>query len=193
MQKTLLALAVFLGACKPDPLASQRELCKELRSRNELRKGLSIDECAKELKQRADLNDPTRKAQELVDRVVRLVQQGRGKPKSEELRDTIEALQQVGRPAVAPALSEMQTSIDPDLRLALARVLVSTCAEDCATGRYDCIVPALLEGTTDDKPADVRRESEKGLMRCTGEQLGDDPAAWRRWWTDKQRQASHTR
>jgi hypothetical protein len=43
----------------------------------------------------------------------------------------------------------------------------------------------------DDKPADVRRESEKGLMRCTGEQLGDDPAAWKKWWADrKQRGAS---
>jgi len=190
MQRTLLALVILLVACKPDPLAEQRALCKELRSRSELRKGLSIDECAKELKDRAELDDPARKAQELVDRVVRLVQQGHGKPAAAELRDAIGELKTAGRPAVAPALSEMQSSIDPELRLALARVLVSTCAEDCSSGRYDCIVPALLEGVTDDKPADVRWESEKGLMRCTGQQLGDDPRAWRKWWADKQRRAS---
>ena len=38
-----------------------------------------------------------------------------------------------------------------------------------------------------------RKQAEKALARCTGEQLGDDPAAWRHWWAGKEAQATAAR
>jgi hypothetical protein len=64
----------------------------------------------------------------------------------------------------------------------VARLLVSACADDCTQNKFDSIVPGLLEGLSDDKPIEVRRESVKGLTRCTGQQLGEDGKAWREWW-----------
>jgi len=61
---------------------------------------------------------------------------------------------------------------------------VAICSNDCLFSDWHCIVSALIEGVGEDKPSDVRREAEKGLMRCIGQQLGDDPAAWRKWWVE---------
>lgn len=191
-----LAICVFaLSACKstPDPLAEQRKTCEQLAADKQLKAGLSIDACAQQLKAQADAADPARRAEELVDRAQGLVLQGRDKRDAAnqlELRDVLTALAGLGRPAVAPTLSRLKASNDPELRIALAKVLVSTCSSDCASARYDCIVPALLEGTTYDKPSEVRKESEKGLVHCTGEQLGDDPAAWRSWWAAHEAQVA---
>jgi len=190
---TLCALVPFalpLSCKKPhDPLAEQRAVCLALQENHQLRAGLAVEECARRLKESADLNDPARKAVDLVDRVGQLAAAGRPTDRT-ELRDALDSLQQIGRPAVAPALSRLQGSPDSNVRLALARVLVGICGEDCADRKFDCIVPALLEGTGDDRPPEARREAERGLMRCTGEQFGDDPAAWRKWWSDRSAQAS---
>ena len=185
-----LSLAFSLACTKPpDPLAEQRALCRALEQNHQLRSGLSVDECARKLKETADLNDPARKAADLVDRIVQLAIQGRGSERA-EMHDAQESLQRIGRPAVAPALSRLRASPDSNARLALARVLVGICGEDCAERKLECIVPALLEGTGDDRPPEARREAERGLMHCTGEQFGDDPAAWRKWWSDRSAQAS---
>lgn len=190
-----LAICLFaLSACKstPDPLAEQRKTCAQLAADKQLKPGLTLDACAAQLKAQADATDPVRRAGELVDRVQGLVGQGRDKRDAAgqlELRDVLSGLAELGRPAVAPALSRMKASADPELRIALAKALVAICAPDCAAAKFDCIVPALLEGTTGDKPAEVRREAEKGLTHCTGEQLGDDPAAWSRWWAGREAQA----
>jgi hypothetical protein len=191
MQRIAPLLALLLIACNkaPDPLAEQRALCRTLEAKHELRSGLGVDECARKLKEAADLNDPAHKASDLVDRIVALAIQG-GPGDRAELRDAQDSLERIGRPAVAPTLSRMQASPDGDARLALARVLVGICGGDCADRKFDCIVPALLEGTGDDRPPEARREAELGLTRCTGEQLGDDPAAWRKWWSDRSAQAS---
>jgi HEAT repeat protein len=173
----------------PDPLAEQRAVCRALEQNHQLRPGLAVDECARRLKETADLNDPARKAVDLVDEVVQLAMAGRETDRT-RLRGALDSLQQLGRPAVAPALSRLLASPDSNARLALARVLVGICGEDCAERKFDCIVPALLEGTSDDRPPEARREAERGLMRCTGEQFGDDPAAWRKWWSDRSAQAS---
>jgi hypothetical protein len=194
MRSIALALVASLpfAGCKkaPDPLEQHRALCRSLAEGKQLRQGLSVEECARELKARADLADPGRQAAELVDRVTHLVTAGRGEPQKTELRDALDALLRIGRPAVAPALARLRGSGDPDVRLALARVLIGVCAGDCAEKKFDCIVPALLEGTSEDKPSDVRREAERGLLRCTGEQFGDDPTAWRAWWAERSAQAS---
>jgi hypothetical protein len=41
-----------LVACKPDPLAEQRKTCQELSAQKALKPGMSVDDCAKELKAR---------------------------------------------------------------------------------------------------------------------------------------------
>jgi HEAT repeat protein len=184
------SLALSISCQKPpDPLAEQRAVCRALEQNHQLRAGLAVDECAQKLKETADLNDPARKAVDLVDRVVQLAVTGRQSERA-ELRDALDSLQGLGRPAVTPALSRLLASPDSNARLALARVLVGICGQDCAERKFDCIVPALLEGTGDDRPPEARREAERGLMRCTGEQFGDDPAAWRKWWSDRSAQAS---
>jgi hypothetical protein len=183
-----LALS-FACSRTPDPLAEQRAVCSGLEQNHQLRPGLGVDECARKLKETADLNDPARKAADLVDRVVQLAVQGQLGGRT-ELRDAQESLQRIGRPAVASALSRLQASPDSNARLALARVLVGICGADCVDRKFDCIVPALLEGTSDDRPPEARREAERGLLHCTGEQFGDDPAAWRKWWSDRAAQAS---
>jgi hypothetical protein len=184
-----LALALSLccvAGCRRDPLAEHRVVCKKLQEEKALRTGLTVDECTQELKARADLADPARRADELIQRIARLIVEGRGKPTRGELRDALSDLKDLGRPAEGPALARLGASDDPELRIALARVLVGICAADCPAGRYQCIVPALLEGTARDRPPEVRVESEKALTRCTREQLGDDPAAWRAWWAGRQ-------
>jgi hypothetical protein len=188
----LLAAALCaVSACKqaPDPLEEQRKACRELDASKSLRAGLTVEECAKELKAAADARDPGRRAEELTQRLAALVLAGKSGTDAvqrQELRDTLAAVQGLGKPAV-PALQQRMTgSQDPDLRIAVARALVNICGEDCAKQEFSCIVPALLEGTTTDKPAEVRLESIKGLTRCTGQGLGDDPPAWRAWWAQRQ-------
>jgi hypothetical protein len=177
-----LLVCCLAAGCRRDPLGEYRATCSKLRDEDALRPGLSLDDCAGELKSRADLADPARRAEELVDRIARLVVEGSGKPTRLELRDALADLKELGRPAEAPALLRLRSSTDAELRIALARVLVGICADDCARRRFDCIVPALLEGTGEERPPEVRVESEKALARCTGERIGDDRAAWRAWW-----------
>jgi hypothetical protein len=187
----LLAAALCaVSACKqaPDPLDEHRKACRELDASKSLRAGLTVEECAKELKAAADARDPARRAEELTQRLAALViagKSGSDATQRQELRDTLIAVQGLGKPAV-PALQQRMTgSQDPDLRIAVAKALVNICGEDCAVQNYSCIVPALLEGTTTDKPAEVRLESIKGLSRCTGQGFGDDPSAWRTWWSQQ--------
>jgi hypothetical protein len=185
---TILSLA----GCKraPDPLAESRATCERLQKEGKLKKGLAIEECAKQVKEAADAHDPKLRAEELLTRLAALTAKGRGTTTESNqvaVRDAVQALQELNKPAVPAALARMKDSPDPDFRIAVAKALVAICANDCAFRDYDCMVPALLEGVGEDKPAEVRREAEKGLMRCTGEQLGDDPAAWKRWWAERQR------
>lgn len=188
----LLAAALCAAtACKPapDPLEDQRKACRELDASKSLRAGLTVEECAKELKAAADARDPARRAEELTQRLAALVIAGKSSADAtqrQELRDTLVAVQGLGKPAVPALQQRMAGSQDPDLRIAVARALVNICGEDCALQRYSCIVPALLEGTTTDKPAEVRLESVRGLSRCTGQTFGDDPQAWRAWWSQQQ-------
>src|SRR5947209_2697387 len=98
------------------------------------------------MRERAALNDPVRRAQELTDRIAALVLSNKGKVASPELKDAQLSLQSLGRPAVAPAMAKMKGHPDAEVRLALAKVLVSLCADDCPGNNYECIVPALLEG-----------------------------------------------
>jgi hypothetical protein len=191
MQRIACLLALLTTACTktPDPLADQRAQCRALEDKHELRPGIGVDECARKLKEAADLTDPSRKAAELVDRIVHLATHGGASDKG-ELRDAQDSLERIGRPAVEPALSRLKANATAEARLALARVLVGVCGADCADRKFDCIVPALLEGTGDDLPPEARREAEVGLTRCTGEQFGDDPVAWRKWWSDRSAQAS---
>lgn len=185
--RAFVLLASGLFACKrgPDPLADQRALCRSLEENKQLRPGLTVEKCAAELKAAADLKDPARRAEELVDRAVSLSSASRA-PGNVELQDTLAALEQLGRPAVPATLSRLKSSTNAEARLALAKVLVATCAGDCAEAKYSCIVPALLEGLGPDKPGDVQRKVEASLAHCTGEQLGDDPQAWRSWWAAKE-------
>jgi hypothetical protein len=191
MQRIACLLALLALACTktPDPLAEQRAQCRALEEKHELRPGLAVDDCARKLKEAADLSDPSRIAAELVDRIVHLATHGGATDKA-ELRDAQDSLERIGRPAVAPTLLRLKANATGEARLALARVLVGVCGADCADRKFDCIVPALLEGTGDDLPPEARREAEVGLTRCTGEQFGDDPAAWRKWWSDRSAQAS---
>ena len=187
-----LLATLLLGslACNraPDPLDEHRKACKELEASKSLRAGLSIEECARDLKAAADARDPARRAEELSQRLAALVIAGKSNADAtqrQELRDTLIALQGLGKPAV-PALQQRLTgSQDGDLRIAVAKALVNICGEDCSKQQYSCIVPALLEGTTSDRPTEVRLESIKGLSRCTGKEYGDDPAAWRAWWAEQ--------
>ena len=188
----LAAALCASSACTqaPDPLEEHRKACRELDASKSLRAGLTVDECAKELKAAAEARDPARRAEELTQRLAALViagKSGTDATQRQELRDTLAAVQGLGKPAV-PALQQRLTgSQDPDLRIAVAKALVNICGEDCAAQSYACIVPALLEGTTTDKPAEVRLESIKGLSRCTGQGFGDDAAAWRAWWSQQPR------
>lgn len=191
MPRVLVALAAVAcaSACKrpPDPFAAQRAACAQLAAAHQLRAGLTVESCARELQQRQDAADPARHAEELAVRAEALVQQGRVTPtpaQREELRQVLAELQGQGPAAIAPLQARLRSS-DADLRIAAARVLVSLCAGECGEGSLACIVPALLEGTGDDRPPEVRRESMKGLRHCTGAEIGDDPAAWRRWWAER--------
>jgi hypothetical protein len=184
---SLLAVSLALCACTkaPDPLEEHRKACRDLQASKSLREGLSIEECAKELKAASDARDPARRAEELTQRIAALViagKSGADASQKQELKDAIAAVELLGRPAV-PALQErLGGSQDADVRIAVAKALVHICASDCQAQTFSCIVPALLEGTTADKPSEVRIESIRGLTRCTGKEYGDDPPAWRAWW-----------
>ncbi len=182
----LLLSMTAIAACKTavDPLDEYRATCRTLQAQGQLRAGLAIDDCAKQLKTAADESDPAKRADELAGRIQALVQEQKGKegPPRDELRQAIAAVQALGKPA-APALqTRFEASHDPDLRIALAKALVGICYEDCAKQKFDCIVPALLEGATSDKPAEIRQASLKSLASCTGKEFGDDAAAWTSWW-----------
>ena len=183
----LLALApVALAGCKTaaDPLAPFRKQCQDLQAKGELKAGLALEDCAKSLKTASDENDPARRADALAARLQPLAQQAAGKPleAQDELRLAVGEVQALGKPAVAPLQARFEASRDPEVRIALAKALVSLCFDDCAAQKFDCIVPALLEGLGKDKPVEVRAVSVQGLARCTGKEYGDDPAAWTSWW-----------
>ena len=185
-----LSLAALVACSKkPDPLAEHRAACQSLEKAGQLRKGLAVEACAEQLKRAADAQDPRVRAAEILDRLAALTAKGRGKENDASqliaVRDLIDNLQRLGKPSASTALQRLEASADPDFRIAVAKALVGACAEDCGTGDFSCIVPALLEGVGDDKPSEVRREAEKGLLRCTGQQLGDDPTAWRKWWASR--------
>ena len=186
-----VASFLVLAACnhKPDPLAQHRATCEALQKAGQLKKGLALETCAQQLRAAADAADPKVRAGEILDRLAALSAKGRGQAGEHSqiiaVRDAAFGLQQLGKPAVNVSLERMAASQDPDFRIAVAKALVGLCSEDCATGDYSCIVPALLEGVSADKPAEVRREAEKGLTRCTGQAHGDDPAAWKKWWAER--------
>ena len=185
---SLLALLALSGAActrTPDPLDPFRETCKGLEAKKELKEGLTIEACAKNLSDAAQAADPARRAEELTERLEGLVKQGKsGTDASQrlEVRDAVSSLQGLGRPAVGPLMRRLSASQDADLRIAIARALVGICADDCGQEKFDCIVPALLEGTAEGLPPEVRLESIRGLFRCTGKGFGNDPKAWRDWW-----------
>lgn len=196
----LFFVLVLTSACKnagaADPLAASRKTCQQLAADKQLKAGVSIDECAQRLQAAEARVDPGQKADELVDRLQELVtasHQHRDPAQDEQLNVVVAKLQGLGRAAVPTALSTMSSSIDPDLRAPLARVLASACAADCGARKFDCIVPALLEGTSDDKPADVRRDSAAALARCTGAQVAGEPAAWRKWWAEHEPRGASAR
>jgi len=186
-----VAASFVLAGCnrKPDPLAEHRASCEALQKAGQLRKGLAVEACAQQLKVAADAADPQLRAREILDRLASLTAQGRGQSGDQSqisaVRDAAIGLQQLGKPVVAVSLERMAASQDPDFRIAIARALVGLCSEDCATGDYSCIVPALLEGVSADKPSEVRHEAAKGLTRCTGQAHGDDLAAWKKWWSER--------
>ncbi len=192
----LFVVLALVSACKnaaavPDPLAGQRKICQQLAADKQLRAGVSVDDCARQLQAADSRADSSRQAEELANRLQQLVaashQQGSSQGEQDaQLNVVVAKLQGLGKAAVPMALSMMTTTIDPDLRAPLARVLSTVCAADCAAGNFDCIVPALLEGTSDDKPSDVRRDSAAALARCTGEKVKGEPSAWRKWWSDRE-------
>lgn len=185
----VLSLAAACKDAVADPLAGQRQTCQKLAADKQLKPGVSIDDCARQLQEADTRVDAGRQAEELTDRLQQLVaasKRRRDASLDQELVVVVSRLQGLGKAAVPAALSMMTTSIDPDLRAPLARVLASTCASDCAAHKFDCIVPALLEGTSDDKAADVRRDSAAALSRCTGEKVVGEPSAWRKWWADRE-------
>ncbi len=127
----------------------------------------------------------------MLSRLATLAGQKDPKKNGDEMRAAVDSLTILGRPAVAPSLARLESSSDTEFRAGVARALVSICMSDCAKSDYNCIVPALLEGVTEALPSDVRMVSVRSLQTCTGQQLGDDPPAWRKWWADlKQRGAS---
>jgi hypothetical protein len=191
MPGRIAAVLFFLStACagKPDPLAAHRATCEQLQKSGQLKKGLALDACAQQLKAAADAADPRTHANEALDQLAAVVVKGRGSKDESQLaavRAAVEAVQRLGRPAAPAALERMESSRDAEFRVAVAKALVNVCAADCGLADYSCIVPALLEGVSDDKPVEVRREAEKGLLRCTGQEIGDDPAAWKKWWAER--------
>src|SRR5262249_7601888 len=113
-----------------------------------------------------------------------LVQQGADKPGDAQtaLHVAEAQLTGLGAPAIPVLQSHLAAAKQPDARLAFAQTLVGLCFDDCAKQKYDCIVPALLEGLSADRPPEVRQASTKGLMTCTGKDFGDDAAGWTGWW-----------
>ena len=190
-----ILLATLLAAlgCKraPDPLAGPRAQCASLAAAKELKTGITIEDCAKEL----HAADPAVRVLALLDQTQALVAAGKGKApqtgaQRQALAEALQGIANLGRPAVAPALARMTASKDSDLRIALARVLVALCIDDCAQQKWDCIVPALLEGVTPDRPQEVRTAAVRGLNNCTQQLIGDDPAAWRKWYAGTMATAS---
>jgi hypothetical protein len=192
MRSLLVALACLAGctlaACQKgvDPLDEHRAACRELESKKQLRAGLTIDECAKELKAAAEARDPARLAEEGVQRIAALVLAGKGSldpGKKQELADAIVSVERLGKPAVPALNARLNGSQDLELRDAVAKALVTICALDCLKQEWSCIIPALLEGALPEQPFEARRDSIKSLTRCTGKELGEDPAAWRSWYS----------
>jgi hypothetical protein len=190
----LLSATLALCGCKrtPDRLDAERAQCRALAGEKQLRAGLGIEECAAQLKAIADAADPAVRADELMDRAQALVSASRGTGaflQHREVSKILSDLQELGRPAVPAMLRRLSASRDPDLKIGIARVLVVLCSEDCGQRRWDCIVPAMLEGTTEDKPAEVRISATRGLARCT-QQPFEDAAAFRSWYAEQAATAS---
>ena len=184
------------AACNrpPDPLAEHRTTCEKLQKAGQLKKDLTLEVCAQKLKAVADASDPRPKIDEVLSRISTLSSKARGAGDDAgkaAVRAASDELARLGKPAIKPALAKLESSIDPDFRLAVARGLVGACKSDCASGEFSCIVPALLEGAGADKPAKVRADSGEALRQCTGQAFGDEPAAWNKWFAEwKQRGAS---
>ena len=184
----LLALGAALastGCKKPeDPLDPFRKQCEELKAAGSLKAGMPIDDCAKTLQANAAEADPAHKAEELAARVESLVAQGADKPGDAQtaLHVAEAQLTGIGAPAIPVLQTHMAAAKQPDAKLAYAQTLVGLCFDDCAKQKYDCIVPALLEGLAGDRPREVKLASIKGLMTCTGKDFGEDAAGWQSWW-----------
>ena len=84
MKRVAILLVALACNRAPDPLAEHRKTCEQLLEQKALKAGLSVENCAKELKSRADLNDPARRAEDVVDRIAQLVTAGKGKPAAVE-------------------------------------------------------------------------------------------------------------
>jgi hypothetical protein len=190
----LVAILALTG-CKrtPDRLDAERAQCRALAEAKQLRAGLGIEECAVQLKAVADAADPAVRAGELMDRAQAIISESRGTGaflQHREVSRILANLEEMGRPAVPAMLRRLSASRDPDLRIGIARVLVVLCSEDCGQRKWDCIVPAMLEGTTSDKAPEVRLSATRGLARCTQQPFGDDEAAFRRWYAEQAATAS---
>jgi hypothetical protein len=184
-----------LAACKrvPDRLDAERVQCRALAEAKQLRAGLGIEECAKQLKAAADAADPAVRAGELMDRAQAIISESRGTGafvQHREVSRILADLEGMGRPAVPAMLQRLSASRDPDLRIGIARALVVLCSEDCGQRKWDCIVPAMLEGTTEDKAPEVRMGATRGLARCTQQPFGEDAAAFRSWYAEQAATAS---
>ena len=193
---TLVLAAACACRAAPDPLAEHRATCEKLQKAGQLKKGLALEDCAKRLKAVADAQKPPREqildslghaqAEDLLENLAKAVSAARADlTKRPAVRDAVSALRQLGRPAIEPALAQMQSSIDGDFRAAIAEALSKTCAADCADKNFTCIVPAFLEQLREGLPAQTRHEAAEGLARCTGEKLGEDAGAWRKWWAGR--------
>lgn len=180
-------VALSFSACNrpKDSLEPFRETCRGLLAKQELKPGLTLELCAKSLFVAAEAADPARRAEELTERIEGLVKQGKSgaQPAQRlELRDAVSAVQGLGKPAVGALMKRLTTSQDSDVRMAVAKALVGICSEDCAQEKFDCIVPALLQGFAEGLPSEVSLETARGLTRCTGQGFGNDAKAWREWW-----------
>jgi hypothetical protein len=177
-------------ACKraPDGLEEQRAACKELIDKGQAKAGLTVEQCAIQLKAAADAHDPGKKAEESVQRLSALVLSAKGASdpmKQQELRDAVLAVERIGRPVVPALQSRLSGSGDPEVRAAAARSLARVCWSDCRDQKLDCVVPALIELLSAERSEEERADAAIRLGTCTGKEIGADQAAWRSYWSSR--------
>src|SRR5438105_2283173 len=131
---------ICLASCKraPDPLAEHRAACEKLQKAGELKKGLSIEQCASKLASAAVAVDPAKRADELLERLAALTAKGRGSSDQSHIvavRDVVDAIARLGQAAAPAALAEMDAAGDSEFRIAVARALVDVCSDD--SGKRD--------------------------------------------------------